>query len=99
MDDFELRHRHPLIHAMSHDDDVEFLAEIPHEKHPEYVQDLGALVIDQFSDIGIFRKFFLRLVEENSFRKTSVATFLSLNREIPIFEDYQRGEPCQNHSN
>ena len=79
-DDYNLRFRFPVIHALSHDGDISFMASKPHLNHPEAVIDEGSLIIPRTSDPLEFRKVFLQLFEENKFRKTTVETFLSLNR-------------------
>ena len=78
-DDFELRFRHPMVHSLSHDGEVAFMASIPHSNHPEQVKDEGSLIVDR-TDPTFFRKVFLQLNGKNNFQKTSVSAFLTLNR-------------------
>ena len=79
VDNFELKFRHPEIHATSHDGEIAFLASIPHENHPEQTKDEGALIISRMDPL-FFRKVFLQLFESNNFQKTTVAVFLTLDR-------------------
>ena len=67
-DDFELKFRHPEIHATSHDGEIAFLASIPHENHPEQTKDEGALIISRMDPL-FFRKVFLNFLNQIIFKK------------------------------